>query len=115
MQKERNTYLDILKAISIIFVIVGHCIQYGSGMDFLLYGGAFYNPVYIFIYSFHMPLLMIISGYLFAYSFKNKTCKDLLLSKCKQILIPLLAWSFISLLVQIIKIACEHSGAFESI
>lgn len=32
MTKERNPYLDILKAITIILVVIGHAIQYGSGM-----------------------------------------------------------------------------------
>ena len=104
MKKERNSYLDILKGISILLVITGHSIQYGSGMEYLSWGSFLYNPVFIFIYSFHMPLFMLISGYLFSYSCRNKTCKELLLAKAKQILIPLFCWSFISLLVHIIKI-----------
>ena len=52
-----------------------------------------------------MPLFMLISGYLFAYSFKHKQSRELLVTKCKQILIPLFSWSFITLLIQIIKIA----------
>ena len=55
MCKERNLYIDILKAITIIFVIVGHCIQYGSGLEYS-YGSFFNHPIFIIIYSFHMPL-----------------------------------------------------------
>ena len=104
MEKQRNPYFDILKAISIILVIVGHCIQYGAGMDYLRSGIFLYNPLFIFIYSFHMPLFMIISGYLFGYSCKNKSEKQLLFSKIKQLLIPLFCWSFINLFIQIIKV-----------
>ncbi len=31
MKNERNSYLDILKGFSILLVVLGHCIQYGSG------------------------------------------------------------------------------------
>ena len=103
MQKERNMYLDILKAVSIILVVIGHCIQYGSGMQYLTYGTCLYNPVFIFIYSFHMPLFMLISGFLFSYSLKNKTTKGILFSKIKQIIIPLACWSFIATIIQTVK------------
>lgn len=32
---ERSKYLDILKGIAVILVVVGHSIQFGSGQDFL--------------------------------------------------------------------------------
>lgn len=104
MTKERNPYLDILKAITIIFVIIGHSIQYGSGLEYLTYGGFLYNRVFVFIYSFHMPLFMLISGYLFAISSKEKTFKQSLFAKIKQLIIPLLCWSVITLIVECIKI-----------
>ena len=104
MSKERNLYLDVLRAICIIFVVIGHSIQYGSGEEFLIWGMCFYNPVFIFIYSFHMPLFMLISGYLFAFSCKSKSAKELLIAKAKQILLPLFCWSFVTLAVQLIKI-----------
>ena len=104
MTKERNPYLDILKAVTIILVIIGHAIQYGSGLEYLTYGAFLYNKVFIFIYSFHMPLFMLISGYLLAISTREKTFKDSLISKVKQLLIPLGCWSVITLIVECIKI-----------
>ena len=104
MVKERNLYIDVLKAVTILLVVIGHCIQYGAGRDFLIYGGFFYNEAYIFIYSFHMPLFMLISGYLFFQSSKTKDCKSLLFAKVKQLIVPLFSWSFITLIVEIIKI-----------
>lgn len=103
MEKERNLYIDVLRGVSILLVVVGHCIQYGAGLDNLTGGIFLYNPVFIFIYSFHMPLFMLISGYLFAYSAKNKECHKLLYIKAKQLLLPLFCWSFINLLIQVIK------------
>lgn len=110
MQKQRNLYIDVLKAITIILVVLGHAIQYGAGMDNLVYGGFFYNPVFAFIYSFHMPLFMLISGYLFSCSCKQKSCTKLLFSKIKQLLIPLFFWSCIFTFLQCIKAAIGQSS-----
>ena len=103
-QKERSLYLDILKAVCIILVVFGHAMQYGSGMDYLRSGAFLYEPIFIFIYSFHMPLFMLISGFLFSHSAKTRTAKELLLSKGKQLVIPLFCWSFVTTAIQIIKI-----------
>ena len=103
MEKERSIYLDVLKAVTIFLVLLGHCIQYGAGAEYMSGGVFLYNPVFIFIYSFHMPLFTIISGYLFACSCKTKSNKQLLTSKVKQVIIPLFCWSFISLIVEIVK------------
>ena len=109
MAKERSAYLDVLKAITIILVVFGHSIQYGSGIDYLVGGYCLYDPVFSFIYSFHMPLFMLISGYLFSHSSRGKTLKELIISRIKQIVFPLFSWSFISLLVYVIKIAVGAS------
>ncbi len=64
----RNQYVDSLKGLCIFLVIFGHCLQYGSGAVFLSDGEYWENLGMKFIYSFHMPLFMAISGYLFAFS-----------------------------------------------
>ena len=62
MEKQaRIKYWDLLKGIAIFLVVWGHTIQYGgSGSIF------FDNKAFIFIYSFHMPLFLLISGYFLA-------------------------------------------------
>ena len=65
-QAKRNPLPDVLRGFATILVIWGHCIQEGNGKaytDGMLY---FSDPVYKFIYSFHMPLFALIAGY-FAY------------------------------------------------
>ena len=57
-----------------------------------------------------MPLFMLISGYLFAFSCKKKTTKELLVSKFKQLIVPLFCWSFVSLVIQMVKIAIGISS-----
>lgn len=60
--------LDIIKGIAIILVVMGHCIQYGSGNDYYTSALFFEENIFKFIYSFHMPLFMLISGYVFGFS-----------------------------------------------
>ncbi len=69
--QNRSQWIDFLRGGVIVLMLWGHCIQYcvPAGVDF------FQNPVFQFIYSFHMPLFMLISGYLFGLSMKRKeTC-----------------------------------------
>jgi len=52
----RILWLDALKCFAMFLVIWGHVIQYGV-TDYLE------NDIHIGIYSFHMPLFMMISGF----------------------------------------------------
>lgn len=65
MDKKRNVLWDVMKGIGIILVVAGHAIQYGSGREYLHANCYFENGIFAFIYSFHMPMLMLCSGYLF--------------------------------------------------
>ncbi len=65
MSKNRVVYFDIVKAVLIFFVVLGHVIENYTK-----------NPVtkaiYLFIYAFHMPLFVFISGVFAKYN--KKTC-----------------------------------------
>lgn len=95
----RNQYLDLVKSFAIICVIIGHCIQYGSGTEYLENGTFFDNPLFKFIYSFHMPLFMLISGYLFAFSVEKRSWKENIKRKITTLFIPILAWALVSLTI----------------
>lgn len=90
----RNEFLDIIKGITIFLVIWGHTIQYCSigKFDF------FENIVFKIIYSFHMPLFMLVSGYISFYSSKRK-----LYYRIKQrvvsLLIPILTWNTLRFII----------------
>ena len=88
-KKLRNNVLDFAKGIAIILVIIGHCVQFGSGNEYC--SNEFYltNFLFKFIYSFHMPLFMLISGYLFLYSIKKYSTKEIIKRKLKSLLIQL--------------------------
>lgn len=86
----RNHFLDYLKGIAIILVVWAHAIQYlDKGYDFSQ------NGVYMCIYSFHMPLFMTISGYLFSFSVSRKDSLRVVKVKSRQLLLPILCWAVI--------------------
>lgn len=89
--KERSLYLDVVKGLAIILVVVGHCIQFGSGADVLRSGVFFADPLFKFIYSFHMPLFMLVSGYLFRYSIQRPAAQ-VVIAKVRSIVVPLVVW-----------------------
>lgn len=86
---QRNVYLDIVKAFTIICVVIGHCIQSGSGAYFFTAMMYFENAIFKIIYTYHMPLFMVISGYLFAFSVRNKSWSKMILHKVQTLLIPI--------------------------
>ena len=92
----RNNYLDFIKGIAIILVIIGHVVQYSLGVGF------FENPLFIFIYSFHMPLFMGISGYLFYYS-EKRSIGYIVKKRFEQLIVPLLIWTFIVYILILLK------------
>jgi fucose 4-O-acetylase-like acetyltransferase len=101
--KTRNRFLDICKFIAIFLVVFGHCIQYGQGIDFLENELYYDNLIFKIIYSFHMPLFMIISGYLFSYSIKRNNSSTIIKNKFKQLVVPLFFWGLISTFVVVIS------------
>lgn len=90
---KRNNYIDILKGICIVLVIFGHCIQYGSGASFRSNSLYFENVVFKLIYSFHMPLFIMISGYLFGYSTTKYSIKLNIIKKLRSLVVPIVAWT----------------------
>ncbi|NUR85110.1 MAG: acyltransferase family protein [Nonomuraea sp.] len=66
-KKKRDPYLDNVKFILIAFVILGHSLVPTLSADSA-------RAVYIFIYTFHMPLFVLISGYL-SRNFWNSNAK----------------------------------------
>ncbi|HSI76282.1 MAG TPA: acyltransferase family protein [Lunatimonas sp.] len=87
--KKRIEYIDALKGFAIFLVLWGHSLQYlKNGYD------AFQNPVFEFIYSFHMPLFFMISGFFFRSSLKLNI-KDYLVKKSLQLLLPCFVWAIL--------------------
>ena len=82
--RERH-YLNTIKGTAIFLMLWGHCIQYCSANSF----DFFLNTAFKTIYSFHMPLFMLISGYLYYFSFIKRDLKTLLIHKTQSMLHPI--------------------------
>lgn len=70
MEKTRLQYIDLTKAILSYLVILGHCIIFGNINE--QYDVEQRSFLLKFIYSFHMPLFMLISGYFVGRGFSIK-------------------------------------------
>lgn len=91
---KRDSNIDLYKGGLIVLVILGHALQFGFGPQYRSLE-SFYND-YLFraIYTFHMPLFMTISGFLFYHS-NLKNYQSVILSKVKFIGIPFLSYYII--------------------
>lgn len=86
--KKRIAYIDFAKCIAIWLVLWGHVITQMMNHD--LNG----NPVFVFIYSFHMPLFMLVSGFFAQSSFQLPILK-LVIKKFKQLIWPALTFGIL--------------------
>ena len=93
----RNKTIDYIKAFAIILVVLGHAIQYGSGI-YVKEHMFEKNYIVYFIYSFHMPLFMLISGYLFFFSINRYNTKTTIINKIKSLIIPIFFWTILTTL-----------------
>ena len=89
IKHKRMDYIDNLKGLLIVLVVLGHCIQ-----NFLPnYEG---NIVFRFIYSFHMPFFFFVSGFV---SYKDHIGWKSIWRRFKQLMIPFFAWAIIKALI----------------
>lgn len=91
--KTREPLLDFIKAYAIILVVIGHCMQYGSGNEYFVKELYFDNFIFKIIYSFHMPLFALISGYLLYYTISRRDSISAIKREVSSVLIPVIAWS----------------------
>lgn len=85
MIQERFFYLDNLRGIAIVLVVIGHVLQNTLTVE--------YNHSFLFqfIYSFHMPLFMFISGAVYRGEFSY----EWILKRLRILFLPFVVWSFI--------------------
>jgi polysaccharide biosynthesis protein PslL len=72
-ENKREHWIDIAKGLGIILVVAGH-----EGNPF----------TYHYFFWFHMPLFIILSGYLFKHVTSKSELKALIYKRAKQLLIP---------------------------
>lgn len=86
MERIRDLRLDGLKYVLICLVVLCHLMQ-GCRYD-----GSFFQAFYSVVYSFHMPLFVLLSGFFF----HANACKKVHFSN-KKIIEPLIVWHFLIL------------------
>lgn len=104
--REREKWVDAVKGLAIYLVILGHAIQYATSQDYNYAG----NSIFQIIYSFHMPLFMMMSGYLFAYSMNKYSIKGGMIAKVRGILVPCISWGIITYLIDLILYRNQKIG-----
>lgn len=90
--------MDVIRGFTIYLVVLGHCIQYATPLSYDFNN----NLVFRLIYGFHMPLFMIMSGYLFWYSLDRYDLFHGIWAKIRGIMIPCAAWGLITYLCDIV-------------
>lgn len=100
MGQQRIAYLDLVKLFTIYLVILGHVIA------MMVNGCSVGGRMYTFIYSFHMPLFMLLSGYFISNKALSKSFLDILLTKALQLILPAITCTVICLLY--LFLAREH-------
>lgn len=93
--KQRNPVIDVIKGVAILLVLVGHAIQFASGVEYQRAGAFYDNVLFKVIYSFHMPLFMVLSGYLFYHTVSRKSLGTIVWSKVRTLVIPIFSFAFI--------------------
>ncbi|HET7819535.1 MAG TPA: acyltransferase family protein [Bacteroidia bacterium] len=95
----RFDFLDYIKGVLIFLVVYGHVIQYVEYKDSGLF---WFNPVYKIIYMFHMPLFMAISGFLAYNSIQKKSFYDILKSRIKTLIVPIIFFAVLKFTLSIL-------------
>ena len=84
--EQRNVYVDYIRGIAILLVILGHTVSNNGMNDFADSG------MYRVIFALQMPLFMLVSGYVTKYSRAIDSGKTLTLFFCRRSLCYLLPW-----------------------
>lgn len=83
--QRRVAYIDNLKGLLIILVVLGHSIQ---SIDPQFDS----NTLFRYIYAFHMPAFMFVSGYV---SYKATMEWRTIGKRARQLLVPFLCWAVV--------------------
>lgn len=98
---ERLEFLDVSKGIGILLVVIGHHLEVSPWLT-------------IWIYSFHMPLFFIISGWLYAH--KKPVCdtKEMVQKKMRSLIYPYCIFSILAILFRLLLYIVLDSTPDES-
>lgn len=96
MIKEKLNWVDNLKALGILAVILGHIA----------------SPFGSFIYSWHMPLFFMIAGFFIKY---DLTIKEFIIKDFKRLMIPYFIFAIVGLVMETLKRMVLHRESLDYI
>lgn len=99
-EKEKKIgWLAVLQGFSMLLVVIGHVSLTNLPGD---PSTPIASGIERIIYTFHMPLFIFISGWLFYYTCINreKSYKDMIVSKSKRLVIPFFAFTFVAMVLK---------------
>lgn len=94
---EKLNFIDISKAIGIILVVVGHYYPDNAPI--------YYDSFRSYIYTFHMPLFLFLSGCMFAYTRKKESVVLTMKKKLNRLAIP---YIIVSVLIIGLKLVTQR-------
>lgn len=101
---KRYIYIDKIKGLAILLIVLGHII---------LWNGNEGNYISNYIYTFHVPIFFIISGFLY-YSKRDmifqKSNKEIFIEKSKKILYPYFTFSVICVVYLVIRAILNYQS-----
>ena len=91
---KRIVFIDVAKALCIILVVVGHYVPDNSP--------DWYVALHDIIYTFHMPLFMFASGYIYIATKKDVSYGSFLVKKIRRLMVPYFTTSVIVITIKIV-------------
>lgn len=98
---ERFVWVDVVKTFAILLVVFGHVWRGLFEVQDMQIDASLFSMIDNGIYSFHMPLFFIVSGFLFFGSYQ-KGWVELLKKQALYIIWPYFLWSFIIVCMKIV-------------
>lgn len=96
VKDDKPYFINMVKGFAIFLMLYGHCIQYCAAESEIVF---YENLAFNVIYSFHMPLFMLISGYLFYFSFSKYSFQQLLSRRIQSLIQPIICGSILIFLL----------------
>ena len=98
-KKNKIEWLAVLQGFSMLLVVIGHVSLTNLPGD---PSTPIATGIERTIYTFHMPLFIFISGWLFFYTCigRQKSYKEMLLSKMKRLIVPFFAFTFVTMILK---------------
>jgi fucose 4-O-acetylase-like acetyltransferase len=90
---KRLPFLDFAKGVLIVLVTVGHAAQFIVHHDSV--DRFWSDPLFKGIYLFHMPLFMVVSGFLSSGGIQRSALQTFLSEKARTYLVPIAIWALL--------------------